>query len=452
MGGITPYRYLWTNNATTQNINGLIAGTYNLSVTDSGGCVSTLTQIITQPAALQLADNVTNVTCAGLLNGKINTSVAGGVAPYSYNWSTGATSANIANLGIGNYRLTMSDNNQCTATITAVVIEPTTLNISETSTNAYCFGSTDGSAQLGAQGGTQPYIFKWQDENTDQNRASLAAGNYLVTVTDANHCSAAATVEIMQPAAIQVEPSLTQPTCVQNGSDGSVSLTVNGGDSVYRYLWSNDVTAASITNLAPANYSVTVTDTKGCSASSSYSLNYQFNFTISASPSVTINLGQNTELSYAIDGNAGNIVSHVWSPAATLTCSDCINPLAAPNTTTQYQIRVENEAGCVATDNVIVNVVPDYNIYIPNAFTPNGDGNNDYFQIYGNLKGVEYIEAMIFNRWGEKVFESHDYNFKWDGSFKGVTQDPQVFVYQIKFAFIDGHVEPLKSGSLTLIR
>ena len=96
--------------------------------------------------------------------------------------------------------------------------------------------------------------------------------------------------------------------------------------------------------------------------------------------------------------------------------------------------------------------MPDYAVFIPNAFTPNGDGKNDYFQIYGNLAGVEYVEAMIFNRWGEKVFESHDYNFQWDGTYKGVLQDPQVFVYQIKFAFLDGHVEPLKTGSITLLR
>ena len=451
-GGISPYHFIWSNNATTQSLTGLHAGTYNLSVTDSGGCVTTLTQVITQPAALQLAGAVTAVTCAGMSNGAVHTNITGGVSPYQYLWNTGASAVNLTNAAAGNYSVTITDNNHCTTTMAATINQPSALGISEASINATCFGLANGSAQLSAQGGTQPYIFKWQDENTNQNRTGLAAGNYPVTVTDVNHCSAATTVDIAQPQPINIAPAIKQPTCIQNGSDGSIALAVVGGDSVYRYTWSTGAVGDSIVHLAAGSYIVTVTDTKGCEASQTYSLNYMYNFTINASPSVTINLGQNTELSYTITGDAGSIASHIWTPAASLTCTDCTNPVAEPNTTTQYKISIENQAGCRATDTVTVYVVPDYTIFIPNAFTPNGDGKNDYFQIYGNLQGVEYIEAMVFNRWGEKVFESHDYNFQWDGTYKGVLQEPQVFVYQIKFAFIDGHVEPLKAGSVTLLR
>ena len=89
---------------------------------------------------------------------------------------------------------------------------------------------------------------------------------------------------------------------------------------------------------------------------------------------------------------------------------------------------------------------------VPDAFTPNGDGNNDYFQIYGNLEGLVFMEVQIFNRWGELVYQSNDGHFHWDGVYKGVLQLPQVFVYQIKLVYLDGHNPGLKKGSVTLIR
>jgi gliding motility-associated-like protein len=96
-------------------------------------------------------------------------------------------------------------------------------------------------------------------------------------------------------------------------------------------------------------------------------------------------------------------------------------------------------------------VIPDYSIYVPNAFTPNGDGTNDYFRIYGKLNSLSYLEIQIFDRWGELVFRSNDLNFAWDGTFRGAMETPAIFIWQLNLTFINGHSE-YKKGSLTLIR
>jgi gliding motility-associated-like protein len=221
--------------------------------------------------------------------------------------------------------------------------------------------------------------------------------------------------------------------------------------SPYQYHWSNGSTGGDLFNVGPGAYAVTVNDVNGCWVSASFALVYQYNFTIDANPSVTIGYGESTTLSYTLTGNAGNYVS-VWTPPATLSCSDCVSPDASPSATTVYQIYVINDAGCRAVDNVTVYLEADHSIFVPNVFTPNGDGNNDFFEIYGHLKTLAFLEIQVFNRWGEKVFQSNDLHFKWDGTYKGVMQNPAVFVWQLKLAFQDGHPEELRKGSVSIVR
>jgi gliding motility-associated-like protein len=97
-------------------------------------------------------------------------------------------------------------------------------------------------------------------------------------------------------------------------------------------------------------------------------------------------------------------------------------------------------------------VIPNYDIFIPNSFTPNGDGNNDLFQIFGNLPALKFLAIEIYDRIGEKVFESNDLRFTWDGNYKGRPAQPGVFVYTLRVGFIDNHSEKIYKGSLTLLK
>jgi gliding motility-associated-like protein len=121
----------------------------------------------------------------------------------------------------------------------------------------------------------------------------------------------------------------------------------------------------------------------------------------------------------------------------------------------QYVVHVSvdiNGNTCTASNKVNVTVIPNYDVYIPNAFTPDGNGVNDVFEMFGNKKALQYLDVKIFNRIGEKVFESNDIDFKWDGTYKGVLQQPGVYVYTINTVFIDGERKEIYKGGITLIR
>jgi gliding motility-associated-like protein len=450
-GGVSPYIYQWNDAESTQDRNGIGAGNYSVTVADNNGCTGLLNISIVQPAVVAVSETHGDILCNNGNNGWVNLSVAGGTTPYNFIWNIGATVEDPTNMIAGNYAVTVTDNNSCSASLSVALLQPTAIALAEVHTNVSCNGYSDGSISLNVSGGTPGYTYQWNDAVTSQNRFNLPAGNYTVTVMDINLCSAVTGAIITQPAGMALNSSFINPTCETNNADGSISLAVSGGSFPYTFNWSNGATSTSLANLDAGNYQVTVTDGNTCSVSATFTLIYQYDFSVQATPSVTINIGENTTLGYTLNGAAGNYVS-VWSPSYGLDCIDCVSPIASPAVTTIYQIQVTNEAGCVAMDDVTVYVVPDYSVFVPNVFTPNGDGNNDVFEIYGNLKGLAFLEVQIFNRWGEKVFESNNHQFKWDGTFKGVMQNPAVFVWQLKLSFLDGHKEELRKGSVTLLR
>ena len=319
-------------------------------------------------------------------------------------------------------------------------------------TNISCATDTVGGAlNTVIIGGQPPYNFLWNTGVTAEDPNSLTPGNYAVTVTDNAGCTATISTNITEPAALVLVSSSTHPTCLTNGNDGTITLNLSGGTLPYQFNWSNGAGTANLLNVAPGNYDVTVSDANNCTAGAAFTLSYVYDFSVQASSSVTIKLGESSQIEYLLTGNAGNYTAF-WNPSSTLSCSDCVTAIAAPNVTTLYQIEVQNDAGCVASDTVRVSVIPDYSVFMPTAFTPDNDGNNDVFTMFGNKNSIVYMLIQIFNRSGEKVFESLDHNFVWDGRYKGVLQNPSVFTWQMKLTFIDGHHEELRKGTVTLLR
>jgi len=163
-----------------------------------------------------------------------------------------------------------------------------------------------------------------------------------------------------------------------------------------------------------------------------------------ASPDVVIKLGESTSLT-----TAGTNGSFTWSPPTWLDCSTCIEPIATPEATTTYTVTIVDSNGCVASDDITVNVDYELVIFVPNIFSPNGDGNNDVLYVRG--VGVKSINFFIYDRWGEMVFESQSLDKGWDGSFRGEEMNNAVFVYYLKATFIDGTSTEQK-GDITLTR
>jgi gliding motility-associated-like protein len=141
--------------------------------------------------------------------------------------------------------------------------------------------------------------------------------------------------------------------------------------------------------------------------------------------------------------------SYVWTPATGLNCTDCTSPLANPYTSTTYTLALTYNAGCIVTATAQINVNGHPPLYVPNAFSPNGDGVNDVWSIFGT--GIKDVKSMIFNRWGEKVFETDDQFQSWDGVYRGERQPTGVYVYLVDVVYLDGETDTRK-GSVTLIR
>ncbi len=446
-----PYTYLWNDAAVTEDRNNIAAGNYSVVVNDLNSCTASISIFVSQPTLVTVNETHTNALCNGASDGSINITSNGGTPGYFYLWNDAITTEDRTNIAAGNYSVVVNDLNSCTATLSVVISEPAVLTAVEMHSNASCLGYTDGVILITVTGGTSPYSYLWDDGNANLNRNNLGAGAYSITVTDNNSCTVSTVALVTEPAGMALSSSFSNPTCETNNFDGNILLNVTGGSLPYHFDWSNGSVQSNLLNVAPGNYSVTVSDANNCTVGSTFSLAYLYDFSVQATPMTTINIGESTTLGFTLTGNAGNYTS-IWSPASTLSCIDCVYPVSAPNVTTLYQIEIRNDVGCIAIDTVTVLVIPDYSIFVPNAFTPNNDGNNDVFRLFGNIKTIAYLDIQIFNRIGEKVFESQDHNFGWDGTYKGVLQNPSVFIWQMKLTFLDGHREELRKGSVTLMR
>ncbi|MDX2280653.1 MAG: SdrD B-like domain-containing protein, partial [Saprospiraceae bacterium] len=340
-GGTTPYTYVWSNGATTQDLNSLVANTYTVTVTDANGCIKTTTATVTQPTDISLSTIVTNVSCFGGSNGAIDLNVSGGTPGYTYVWSTGATTQDVANLVAGSYTVTVKDANNCTKTISATITQPNALTSSTVVTNVLCFGSNNGAIDLTVNGGTTPYTYLWSNTATTQDISVLTAGTYTVTITDAQNCTKTAVATINQPTLVVLSVTSTPAAC-NNASNGAVDLTVSGGTPGYTYLWSNAATTQDLSNVLAGTYTVTVTDANNCTKT----------IVATVAQPTTVVLSTTTVPVLCFGGNNGSIdltvsggtpgYTYLWSTNATT--QDISNLVAGT-----YTVTVTDANGCSKT-------------------------------------------------------------------------------------------------------
>jgi len=268
-GGSAPYSYLWSNGSTSPSAQNLPCGPLTLTITDALGCVELFSINIDCPQSIDIVSIIPqNATCFGGNNGSISVQTIGGTPPLSFLWNdpNTQTQATAQNLLAGQYTVTVTDANGCTTTASAVVSEPPVLLVGTTVTNASCLNAGDGMAVANPSGGTGTYTYSWGATGTTQAISNLAAGIYFVTVTDANLCTATASATISQPGTI-VSVSATQTRFACFGeSDGQASVSASGGNGApFVFTWSNGQTGGGASGLATGLYTVTATDSRGCS-------------------------------------------------------------------------------------------------------------------------------------------------------------------------------------------
>ena len=265
-GGVSPYSYSWSNAAITATISNLTAGTYTVTATDANSITSTATATITEPTAITPSSSIINVTANGASNGAIDLTVSGGTTPYTYAWSNAATTEDITGLTAGTYVVTISDAFTCSATLSNVVTQPTSINLSSTKIDVLCNGASTGSIDLTVSGGTAPYTYAWSNAATTEDITVLTAGTYTVTVSDASSITATNSVVITEPTALVTSIAIDSTVSCNNLSNGGLTVSATGGTAPYTYSWSNAATTSAITGLSAGTYSTTVTDANGCTS------------------------------------------------------------------------------------------------------------------------------------------------------------------------------------------
>lgn len=375
----------------------------------------------------------------------------------------------------GTFVLIVEDvNNGCTATDTIVVAENTTAPsaIAGADQTLDCF---DGEASLLAQPTESRQLdFLWTrpDGSTQAGEIlnATAAGVYTLMVTDPeNGCAATDVVEVFpdenQPVGIEVE--VDHPKCFGD-TNGQVQINkVEGGQGPFLYDFNGQGFTAQDTfqNLAPGSYIITAQDAEGCSVTTEIKVNPGRKLEIDLGPDIKIEKGESITLKPQVSIQQDAIKSLRLTNNEGLRCDSCwVAWEVQPDFSSVFVGTLIDENGCVAEDKVRVVVREPRNIYIPNAFSPNGDGNNDRFMIFSQ-GDVEKVEVMrIFDRWGDQVFENKDFppnvaSEGWNGLINGrpvingmqAGHNANVFVYMIKVRFKDGKKE-VYEGDIHLIR
>lgn len=454
-GATGSVNYYWSpGGATTQTLSNVGPGVYSVTVSAVNSCSATASATLSPSVGdLALSINHTDVTCAGESNGTATAVATGGVAPISYTWSpNGEASAAITGLAAGVYACTVNDASGCSAQQSVTLVEPQPLLLTAGPDTAVCAGTTVMLHAL-ASGGTPGYTYTWTPDGPAVQPQTTAA--YTVTATDANGCTSA-------PATATVTVSMAfQASFTVSDSTGCVPLCTSfqaqpAGASTYQWTFGDGTLGTSATAdhcyTSGGNFSVglVVTDATGCTAT----VNYPDLITAAAKPVASftasppvaiiseptihfINTSQGATASSWAFGDADWSGSVESSPSFTYTSVDCFT----------VTLSVSNAEGCRDSTAGTVCVEDPYALYMPNAFTPDGDEINDVLMPITSVQDPKNFQLMIFDRWGSPVFSTTDLYQGWDGG----TFPSGIYTWKIWITDVQGN-DHKQVGHVALLR
>jgi gliding motility-associated-like protein len=263
---VNTFTTIWSNGATSQNISGLSAGTYTVTITHNSGCTVTQSATVTEPARLTVVVDSTRLSACSSNNGAAFVTAAGGTAARTFLWSNGRSTQNITGVGAGTYNVTVTDVRGCRATASTVVQSQSGLQATATGTNPTCFGFNNGSINIATTGGSANPTFLWNTGATTLSLANLFGGSYSLTIAETNGCVNTLQVQLVGPAALTLSFDNIQNVSCFGAVDGSINSAVAGGTLPYTYSWSNTTSNANASGLAAGNYTLLLSDFNGCTA------------------------------------------------------------------------------------------------------------------------------------------------------------------------------------------
>ncbi|MEM6723829.1 MAG: gliding motility-associated C-terminal domain-containing protein [Bacteroidota bacterium] len=468
-GATPPYTIVWIDELTgafltnDEDLLNIPIGDYTQTISDANGCILENTFEVRE-LELELDPTVEAITeplCNGDSNGSIVVDIINGTPPYLFDFNDGngpVPENALENIIAGSYNVVVFDVNNCMGNFTFEVGQPDSLKVELATNNVSCFGFTDGIVTALATGGTLPYTYNWSVPTNPDNPelTELPIGNYFLTLVDNNGCTITADTFITQPPELFIDEIQVVDNVCFGGSDGSLTIIASGGVPPYEYSLDNVTYQADLSffNLPAGDFVGYVRDANGCFLSDLATIAQPLPITLEVFEDQTVDLGFTAELLAVND--SPDPFTYSWSPSESLDCSDCPIVNALPVNTTTYVVTLETSNGCIVMDSVTVEVNKVRPVYIPNAFTPNGDGVNDQFLVFGGRAVAQVQRLVIYDRWGELVFEANNIptdapSFGWDGTFRGQALNPGVLVYYTEVEFIDGVVEVYK-GDVTIIR
>ncbi len=442
------------------------------------GCDST---IVTETTLLPISECTIDAGITGSTipcdssQGSLTLVVHIGQPPFDYSF-TGPMSGNgsfneldvpqiVDGLLAGTYSVTVASANGLSTTLTAQVVQlfPPTLSLTSASDyNGFgvsCFGSADGALQVNAAGGLPPYQYGWSNGATGPNLFGTTAGSFQVIVSDANNCTASGNFSLSEPPAFGISFTVNDLDCFGQKS-GAISVNPEGGVASYHYsLDGGDYQAPNLfTNLAPGVYVINAQDANGCEVSEIIGVQAPLPVNVDLGEDQFIKYGESAIINALVSIPFDSLIDVVWYGLDSLTeCLTCQTQFVAPLFTSTYSVSVTAANGCKDADELTVFVDRSKQIYVPNAFSPNGDGINDLFMIFAKPNSVEKIKTfLVFSRWGEIVFEYYNFQpndpaYGWDGNLRGKFMNPAAFAWFAEVEFLDGVVK-LYEGDVILVR
>ena len=549
-GGTAPFNYEWIDNFGNKynrdignvfnkgDLSNIPSGIYSLKVTDANGCIRTLEDVeLTQAEDLLVSFEKTDLNCYNQNDGTATVKASGGVSPYTYDWSDQGSGPNRTNLDAGTYTVTITDKNLCVKELEIVINEAPLYTIVPVVEAVSCFGANDGSIKLNLDGGNAPVKVTWSDDpSAGENRFNLKPGNYSVVLTDGVGCVINETFQIIEPIELELSGLLTNALDCKDPLSGAIDLQVVGGNPPYEFLWSNGEITEDLTNIGANNYSVKVTDAKGCQATKVFLIKRQvslvaeldtnlrivcesreiyqvnkltisggvFPYTVKWSDGDVLDdrtMETKKEGTYQVDitddtGCTVSILFDVVLPVLgypdfdydsfylqtfdALTFND---PITFENLSTEKYLSVEWDfgdgntstendpvhsylkpgsydvtiyvtyiGGCVYSLTKTIYIGNSYELEVPNAFTPNGDGHNDFFK--PEYYGFTEIDLKVFDLWGTLIYYEKadtDQLVGWNARINGKPAENGNYIYQVTGTAYNKE-SVFKNGPFTLLK
>lgn len=428
--------YTWNNGATTSSLSNLGVGTYSVSVSVDGCTLSGSSTLTSSSPILTVLP--TQPSC-GLPNGSITTSVTGNIGVPTFSWNTGASSSVVNNLGAGTYTVTVLVDG-CTLTGNSTLLASQLL-VSLNTVDPTC-GGADGSITAGVSGNTGVATYAWSNGLTTNAISNLTPGNYSIMIT-VDGCTINQDTVLLNTASSAGILHSNQWVCLNsdytlnlNGFNGTILNWYESTDNVnYTPLGITDSTY--IYHVTSTNTSFYVVTQNGSCPIDTSNIVHIHTFT---QPSI-----DSPALLEVISGEPANISAtatngvYTWSPAIYFSDVNSLSTSVTVPTSVYVYVTVVDDNGCINTDSTIIYVVDSliHDLKIPSAFSPNGDGLNEHFEFFNTI-GLDEINFVLFDRWGEIVYKTSNPADKWNGTYKGEKVISGVYTFDVNYKYISG--------------